>query len=127
VTISWQRLLRVSSLKFKEYCQALYLISGAAVSWDGYFNEQIKNDAFSPVIDLLLNCASFIYIGAWLPFDQFNTPELGVSPWRLVILLFLILLFRRIPSLLLLYKWVPEIDDWRQALFSGHFGAHRDK
>jgi len=102
------------------------IFSGTAISWDGYFNEQIQNDAFSSVIDLVLNCASFIYIGAWLPFNQFSTPELGILPWKLVVLLLLILLLRRIPSLLLLYNWVPEIDNWRQALFSGHFGAYYD-
>jgi len=33
-----------------------------------------------------------------------------------------ILVLRRIPPLLLLYKWIPEISTWREALFSGHFG-----
>ncbi|KAI0268670.1 Cation/H+ exchanger [Gloeopeniophorella convolvens] len=96
--------------------------AGSAISWDGHFNVQIENDAFSSVIDLVLNCACFIYIGAWLPFNQFNLPELGISPWRLVLLMFVILGLRRIPSMLLLYKWIPEIENWREALFSGHFG-----
>jgi len=74
------------------------------------------------VIDLVLNCACFVYIGAWLPFEAFNSPELGVTVWRLVILLLCILTVRRIPVLLLLFKWVPEITSWREALFSGHFG-----
>lgn len=30
--------------------------------------------------------------------------------------------FRRIPALFALYKWVPEINGWREALFTGHFG-----
>ena len=33
-----------------------------------------------------------------------------------------IIFLRRIPALLILYKWVPEIPSWRQALFAGHFG-----
>ena len=96
---------------------------GTAISWDGHFNDQTENEVFSSVIDLLLNCACFVYIGAWLPFDQFNRPDLGITPWRLVVLFIVILFVRRIPSLLLLYKWVPEIDGWREALFSGHFGT----
>ncbi|KIK28044.1 hypothetical protein PISMIDRAFT_151450 [Pisolithus microcarpus 441] len=32
-----------------------------------------------------------------------------------------ILLFRRTPPLLLLYRFVPEIHSWKEALFSGHF------
>jgi sodium/hydrogen antiporter len=93
-----------------------------AISWDGHFNIQIENEVFSSVIDLVLNCACFVYIGAWLPFSDFNVPQLGLEPWRLVVLVIAILLVRRIPSLLLLYKFIPEIGSWREALFSGHFG-----
>jgi NhaP-type Na+/H+ or K+/H+ antiporter len=95
---------------------------GNAISWDGHFNVQTENEVFSSVIDLLLNCACFVYIGAWLPFNSFDLPELGITPWRLTVLFLAILLFRRIPSLLMLYKWIPEIRSWREALFSGHFG-----
>jgi len=96
--------------------------AGTAISWDGHFNDLTENEVFSSVIDLLLNCACIVYIGAWLPFDQYNRPDLGITPWRLVILFIIILLIRRIPPLLLLFKWVPEIVNWREALFSGHFG-----
>ena len=77
---------------------------------------------FSSGVDFVLNCACFIYIGAWLPFDQFRNSEIGVTPWRLVILVLIILTLRRIPSLLLLYKLIPEVANWREALFCGHFG-----
>jgi len=96
--------------------------AGSAISWDGHFNLQIENEVFSSVIDLVVNCACFIYIGAWLPFDQFNSPELGVVPWRLVLLFFAILILRRVPCMLVLYNWIPEIRSWREALFTGHFG-----
>ncbi|ETW80394.1 Na(+)/H(+) antiporter [Heterobasidion irregulare TC 32-1] len=95
--------------------------AGSAISWDGHFNTQIEDEVFSSVIDLVLNCAAFIYIGAWLPFDQFNQAALGITPWRLVVLTVAILTLRRIPPLLLLYKLVPEISGWREALFAGHF------
>ncbi|KZT10613.1 uncharacterized protein LAESUDRAFT_720955 [Laetiporus sulphureus 93-53] len=96
--------------------------AGTAINWDGHFNDQIENESFSSVLELLLNCGCFIYIGAWLPFDKYNSPELGITPWRLVVLFIAILFLRRIPPLLLLYRWVPEIFNWREALFSGHFG-----
>ncbi|KAG9316358.1 Sodium/hydrogen exchanger family-domain-containing protein [Chiua virens] len=96
--------------------------AGCAVSWDGHFNDQTADDAFSSVIDYVLNCGCFVYIGAWLPFKSYDSPELGITPWRLVVLTLAILLFRRIPPLLLLYRWVPEITTWKEALFSGHFG-----
>jgi NhaP-type Na+/H+ or K+/H+ antiporter len=99
-----------------------FLRVGSAISWDGYFNLQTEHDAFSSILDLVLNCACFIYIGAWLPFNQFHISELGISPWRLVMLVLVILALRRIPSILILYKWMPEVSNWREALFCGHFG-----
>jgi len=49
-------------------------------------------------------------------------PDLGITPWRLLVLCVGILLLRRIPAVLMLYKWVPEITNWKEALFCGHFG-----
>ena len=77
---------------------------------------------FSSVIDLILNCGCFVYIGAWMPFTAFNSPELGITLGRLFALMFAVLVLRRIPALLLLYSWIPEVSGWREALFSGHFG-----
>lgn len=109
------------------FCSSLRL--GSAINWNGEFKEGTKDDAFSSVIDLVLNCICFIYIGAWLPFDQFDIPELGITPWRLVLLMVVILALRRIPFLLLLYKFLPEesnwrkeVLNWREALFCGYFG-----
>ncbi|KAJ6602276.1 Sodium/hydrogen exchanger family-domain-containing protein [Mycena sp. CBHHK59/15] len=96
--------------------------AGSAISWDGHFNDVTEDEVFSSVIDLLLNCGCFVYIGAWMPFGSFNNEELGITPWRLVVLFLCILTLRRIPSVLILYKWVPEIRTWREALFTGHFG-----
>ncbi|KAJ7099182.1 Sodium/hydrogen exchanger family-domain-containing protein [Mycena epipterygia] len=95
---------------------------GNAISWDEHFNDVTENEVFSSVIDLVLNCGCFVYIGAWMPFDTFNSPELGITPWRLIVLFLAILALRRIPSVLLLYTWIPEIRTWREALFTGHFG-----
>jgi NhaP-type Na+/H+ or K+/H+ antiporter len=92
------------------------------MSWDGHFYQQTKDDSFSFVIDYVLNCCCFIYIGAWLPFHAYDSPEYGITPWKLVLLVIAILLLRRIPFLLAVYKLVPEIKSWQQALFSGHFG-----
>ncbi|KAF8904558.1 Sodium/hydrogen exchanger family-domain-containing protein [Mucidula mucida] len=96
--------------------------AGTAISWDGNFNTHTEDEIFASVIDLVLNCACFVYIGAWLPFESFNMPQYGIEPWRLVVLVIAILALRRIPSILLLFKWVPEITTWQEALFSGHFG-----
>ncbi|KAK0216840.1 Cation/H+ exchanger [Armillaria fumosa] len=96
--------------------------AGTAVSWDGDFNVQTEGEAFASVMDLVLNCGCFVYIGAWLRFEAFDDPLLGVTLGRLMILLLAILVLRRVPSLLVLYQWIPEIESWQDALFVGHFG-----
>lgn len=75
-----------------------------------------------PNLDLLFNCACFIYIGAWIPFNDFNSEQLSLTPWRLVIIGILVLLLRRLPVVIGLYKWIPDVKTFREALFSGHFG-----
>ena len=126
-TISWRLSQQVNAISSQTYIRSelsliAYFFPGSAISWDGHFNVQIENEVFSTVLDLLLNCACFVYIGAWLPFEAFNSPVLGITPWRLIVLFIAVLFLRRIPPLLVLYKWVPEITNWREALFSGHFG-----
>jgi NhaP-type Na+/H+ or K+/H+ antiporter len=117
-----QRLRQVCSHFQCVITQGLTLPSGSAISWDGHFNAQTEDDAFASVIDYVLNCGCFIYIGAWLPFSDYNSLEYGITPWRLIVLMIAILVLRRIPPLLVLYKFIPEIASWREALFSGHFG-----
>ena len=99
--------------------------TGSAISWDGDFNIHTEGEVFASVIDLVLNCACFVYIGAWIPFHSFTIDNLGITPWRLAILTCGIMVLRRIPAILALYKWIPEITSWREALFSGHFGKIR--
>ncbi|RDX48058.1 Sodium/hydrogen exchanger [Lentinus brumalis] len=99
--------------------------AGCALNWNGYSHAQVEGEVFSAVIDLVLNCGTFVYIGAWMPFASYDSPELGITPWRLVLLLLAVLCLRRIPALLFLYRWIPEIATWKEALFTGHFGSVR--
>ncbi|KAF9445303.1 hypothetical protein P691DRAFT_805903, partial [Macrolepiota fuliginosa MF-IS2] len=96
--------------------------AGCAISWDGDFNAHTEDEAFASIIEYILNCGCFFYIGAWLPWNDFDMPDLGINPWRLVVLSIGILALRRIPAILALYKLVPEIASWKEALFCGHFG-----
>ena len=105
---------------------------GCTISWNDDFKDRINNghtdkehtddEVFPLIIDLILNCACFVYIGAWLPLDSFNSPDLGIVPWRLCVLFMAIIFLRRIPAILILYRWIPEIPSPRNALFLGHFG-----
>ncbi|KAK9364934.1 Sodium/hydrogen exchanger family-domain-containing protein [Lipomyces kononenkoae] len=96
--------------------------AGAAFSWDGWFTHKTEESHVSNVIDLLLNLAYFVYFGSIIPWNLYNAPELGISAWKLSILAILVILFRRLPVMLMIKPFVPDIRTWREALFCGHFG-----
>ncbi|KAJ7582014.1 Sodium/hydrogen exchanger family-domain-containing protein [Mycena floridula] len=91
---------------------------GTAFAWDGFFNRQTEESVFSSVIDLLFNIAAFVFVGAWMPFAQFQ----NLQVWRLVVIAVLVLLLRRLPVMMALYPWIPDVKTFREAVFSGHFG-----
>ncbi|PVH92598.1 hypothetical protein DM02DRAFT_543299 [Periconia macrospinosa] len=95
---------------------------GVGFSNDGWFLEKTEESHVSNVIDLLINLAFFVYFGTIIPWAQFNSEVIGLSPWRLVVLGILVLLFRRIPIMLAMKPFIPDIKTWREALFAGHFG-----
>ena len=95
---------------------------GSAFAWDGFFNRQTEESVFSSVIDLLFNIGTFIYVGAWMPFDSFHKAKLTLTVGRLVTIAILVLLLRRLPIIIALYRWIPDIKTLREAVFSGHFG-----
>ncbi|KAI9792657.1 MAG: hypothetical protein M1835_007718 [Candelina submexicana] len=96
--------------------------AGVGFSNDGWFLRKTEESHVSNVIDLLLNLAYFVYLGAVIPWAQYNAPETGMTPWRLVIIAIFVILFRRIPIMLALKPIIPDIKTWREALFAGHFG-----
>lgn len=93
---------------------------GCAFAWDGAFNKATEDSVFANVVDLLFNCTAFIYIGAIIPFSDFS--KHGLTVWRLIVITILILLFRRLPVMLAVYRWIPDIKTFREALFTGWFG-----
>jgi NhaP-type Na+/H+ or K+/H+ antiporter len=95
---------------------------GTAFAWDGFFNRQTEESVFSSVIDLLFNVAAFVYVGAWMPFDSFNNESLSLSVWRLIVIAILVLMLKRLPVMIALYKFIPDVKTFREAVFSGHFG-----
>ncbi|KAL1961189.1 hypothetical protein VTO42DRAFT_3134 [Malbranchea cinnamomea] len=96
--------------------------AGVGFSNDGWFTEKTEESHVSNVIDLLLNLAYFVYLGAIIPWEHYNAPQLGLVPWRLVVIAIFVLLFRRIPIMLILKPIIPDVKTWREALFAGHFG-----
>ena len=96
--------------------------AGVGFSNDGWFSERTEESHVSNVIDLLLNLTYFVYLGTIIPWAQYNSPEHGLTPWRLVVIAIFVIFFRRIPIMLACKPFIPDIKTWREALFAGHFG-----
>ncbi|PGH13854.1 sodium/hydrogen antiporter [Helicocarpus griseus UAMH5409] len=96
--------------------------AGVGFSNDGWFTEKTEEAHVSNVIDLLLNLTYFVYFGAIIPWQQFDAPDLGLVPWRLVVIAIFVIFFRRVPIMLALKPFIPDVKTWREAMFAGHFG-----
>lgn len=57
-----------------------------------------------------------------MPCSTFHDPDgTGITTGRLIVLGFLVLIFRRIPVILLLYKAMPTcVSGWKKAVFMGY-------
>lgn len=96
--------------------------AGAAFGWNGDFAKKTEESHVSTVIDLIINLAFFVYLGAIIPWADFNNSALGLDVWRLVVLAVVVIFLRRIPAVLAFKPFTPDIKSWREALFCGHFG-----
>ncbi|KAL2214366.1 sodium/hydrogen exchanger family protein [Sarocladium strictum] len=100
--------------------------AGHALNWDGEYLLEIerRHDEVNESIDVLLNFGGFMYIGAIIPWSDFHDPDgTGITLGRLFGMAFMVFIFRRIPAILMGYKFMPRaVADWREALFMGYFG-----
>jgi NhaP-type Na+/H+ or K+/H+ antiporter len=101
-------------------------VAGNAMNWDGeYLHEtEERHDEVNSCMDVLLNFGGFMYIGTIIPWSEFNQPDItGLTYGRLICLGLLVLVFRRIPSILIMYKLMPKVvKNYKEALFMGYFG-----
>ncbi|KAG8742828.1 hypothetical protein FRC10_000874 [Ceratobasidium sp. 414] len=97
-------------------------IAGNSFSWDDRQRLAAEDAGFQDIIDLLLNAAIFMYIGAIMPWHAYNDAVTGIIPWRIVTLAICVMLFRRLPWVAAIYKLVPAIPSFKEALFVGWFG-----
>ncbi|KAK0639299.1 Na/H antiporter, partial [Cercophora newfieldiana] len=96
-------------------------IAGNVFTWDDWFRLETLDDSLQPTIDMLLNVSIFMWYGVVCPWSSFN--DNGVVPiYRLVPLGILVLLLRRLPWVFAIHKFIPQIEEVRQAIFVGFFG-----
>jgi sodium/hydrogen antiporter len=96
--------------------------AGTAFAWDGWFTHRTEESNVSTVIDILLNMAYFVYFGTIVPWSEFNDASLGLNCWRLICLALVVIFLRRIPAVFMMKAINPDIKNWKEALFVGHFG-----
>ncbi|KAI9372891.1 Sodium/hydrogen exchanger family-domain-containing protein [Aspergillus egyptiacus] len=101
-------------------------MTGCTLNWDGLYHAelQIRHDSFNASLESLLNYVTFMYLGAVMPWEEFHMPKgTGVTVPRLLGLGMLILVFRRIPAIMVGYRFMLGVcSSWKEALFMGHFG-----
>lgn len=106
-------------------------VAGNALNWNGQFLEETekRHDEVNSCVDVILNFGGFMYIGTIMPWEAFNQPDItGITVGRLFALGLLVLLFRRIPAIFMVYKFMPKVvKDWKEALFMGYFGPIGEK
>lgn len=93
-------------------------ICGNAFAWDAKFLLATHESDITEVIDMLFNIAYFVVFGSIIPWAAF--PQFGIL--RLAIMSGLILLFRRLPVVMLMRPWLPVLQSRKQAFFAGWFG-----
>lgn len=98
--------------------------AGYGFARDGWFTRKTHSAHLPNVIDLLLNSAMFVYFGTIMPWQAFQPSDVApsITPARLAGFVLLVLVFRRLPIMLAVYRFTPDIRTFREALFCGHFG-----
>ena len=99
-------------------------VAGCFMNWDGEYQAETvaRHDEVNVSVDFMLNLLYFFYIGAIMPWSDFHDPEghrSGLTIGPLIGLSVLVLLLRRIPAIFLFYKFLPDIQSWKEALFAG--------
>lgn len=98
--------------------------AGIGFAHDGWFSKKTAEMPFPTIIDLMLNSSIFVFFGAIIPWTKFVpsdiTPNCGI--WQLVLFVILVIVFRRIPIVLAMKRFIPDLKTYREALFCGHFG-----
>lgn len=96
-------------------------VAGNVFTWNDWFRLKTLDDSLQPTIDMLLNLSVFMWFGAICPWQTFLNNEV-IPIYRLIFLAVLILLFRRLPVVFAIHKYIHQIEQKRQAMFVGFFG-----
>jgi NhaP-type Na+/H+ or K+/H+ antiporter len=91
---------------------------GYAFTWHPRFRKAAYKERFQEVIEMIINFSFFVILGNVLPWDRWM--EIGYG--TLVLLSIAVLLFKRLPMMMLLKPWTPVLKTNLEAVFAGWFG-----
>lgn len=96
---------------------AIY-IAGNVFAWDDTFISQTEDSHITQVIDMIFNITFFVVFGALIPWADFVKYDI----WKLSLAAGLILLFRRLPVIMLMRPVIKTLQSRKEAFFAGWFG-----
>lgn len=97
-------------------------VAGNSFTWDDWFRLSSEEHDFQEILDMLLNAAIFMYIGMIIPWHDYSDEAIGLSGWRVVVLGIMVILLRRLPWVMALYKAIPVLRSFKESIFVGWFG-----
>ncbi|MFA7387717.1 MAG: cation:proton antiporter, partial [Thiohalobacteraceae bacterium] len=108
--------LGVASLLGTDGILAVFI---AGITLDHFANasERRQEERVQEAVNQFFTLPIFTFLGLVLPWDQWRA--LG---WAGLAMVVAVLLLRRLPFLLILKRWIPELQDTKDALFLGWFG-----
>ncbi|KAI9501350.1 Na+/H+ antiporter [Coemansia spiralis] len=96
-------------------------VAGNSFTWDDWFRVETEDTGLQEALNGLLSISFFIYFGTIIPWSSYTSDNM-LDPWRVVVIVTLIMVLRRLPTIMILYKIIPAIRTWQEALFAGWFG-----
>ena len=94
-------------------------IVGSSLTWDDWFRIKTEDAHFQAVLDNFIDAGVFLFIGSLIPFSAMQDAATGLNAGKLVALVVLILVFRRLPAVLIFKPLITELETWREAAFTG--------
>ncbi|GHJ88066.1 hypothetical protein NliqN6_4468 [Naganishia liquefaciens] len=100
--------------------------AGSVLGGDGTFRNEELHTHFTEGIDNLLDIGVFLTLGTVLPWHAWlshaHSGYSAVALGKLVGFAVLVMLFRRLPIMLALKRWIPLIKTTKESTFTGWFG-----
>ncbi|KAI9188118.1 Na+/H+ antiporter [Blastocladiella emersonii ATCC 22665] len=94
-------------------------VAGNVLNWNSKLGKETHGEAVNDTLDQLLTLAFLVFFGAVFPFAEIAKLYAG---WKLFLFCMAVLFLRRLPWTIMLFKFIPEIKSFDEAVFVGWFG-----